>query len=100
MEAVEHRDDLVAAVRLAVEPGELDDGFIRLGAAVAEEALGVEPAAFDQRLGEQSLRLHVPCVRDVDQLANLLADGGHDARRAMADQIAAPPREDIEIAFP
>src|SRR5262249_16771818 len=34
VEAVDHRDDLVAS-RLAVEPGELDDRFVRFGAAVA-----------------------------------------------------------------
>ena len=50
VEAVEHGDDLVAA-RLAVEPGQLDRRLVRLGAAVAEEALAVEAAALAQRLG-------------------------------------------------
>jgi len=37
-----------------------------------EEALGIEPAVLDQGLGEQSLRLHVPGVGDVDEPGRLL----------------------------
>ena len=97
VEAVEHRDDLVAA-RLAVEPGQLDGRLVRLGAAVAEEALAAPAGALAQRLGQLPLRLGVPGVRHVDQLADLLAHRLDDARRTVAEQVAAPAGEEVEIA--
>src|SRR5207237_5668291 len=99
VEAVEHRHALVAS-RLAAQAGELDCRLVRFGAAVAEEALPIDAAALDQRLCKQPLRLHVPGVRYVDQLGNLVLHGLDDARRAMADQVAAPAGEEIEIALP
>src|SRR5206468_3046508 len=45
MEAVHHRDDLVAA-RFARQPGELDGCLHGFGAAIAKEALAFPAAAF------------------------------------------------------
>ena len=53
-----------------------------------------------ERLGEAPLRLDVPGVRDVDQLADLLADRLDHARRAVAEQVAAPAGEEVEVAVP
>jgi len=101
MEAVERRDDLVAPLRLADEPGHLDRGLVRLGARVAEEDLAVVDAALvDERLGEQALRLHVPGVRHVDQPGDLLRDRLHDPRRTVAEEAAAPAGEEVEILRP
>ena len=60
MEAVEHGDDLVAA-GLAVQAGQLDGGLVRLGAAVAEEALAFPAGAFAEGLGQLALRTR--CTR-------------------------------------
>ncbi len=98
VKAVEHREDLVAA-GLAVEAGELDGGLIGLGAAVAEEALGVQAAARDERLREQALGFHVPGVWYVNQPGHLLLHRADDARRAMAEQVAAPAGEEVEVAL-
>ena len=65
-----HADDLVPAGRI-VEPGELDRGLVRLRAAVAEEALAAE-GALGEGLGEGPLGLHVPRIRDMNQLPDLL----------------------------
>src|SRR5262245_26546828 len=98
VEAVRHGDDLVAA-RLAIEPGQLDRRFHCLGAAVAEETLAAPTRTLAERLPEPALLFRVPGIRHVDQSADLLADGGDDARRAVADQVAAPAGEEIEIAI-
>ena len=51
-----------------------------------------------QGLGPVALQLGVPGVGHVDQLAQLLADRLDHRRRAMAQQIAAPAAEQIEVA--
>src|SRR5262249_13847949 len=98
METIKHADDLVTPW-LAVEPGQLDRRFDRLGAAVAEEALPLEAAAFAERLGQQSLCFGVPGVRHVDELAHLFTHRRDDTRRTMAEQVTAPAREEIEVAL-
>ena len=98
VEAVEHRDDLVTA-RLAVEPGELDGRLVRLRAAVAEEALAAPAGALAERLGEFALGFRVPGVGHVDQLADLLPHRLDDARRTVAEQVAAPAGEEVEVAI-
>ena len=77
-------------------PRQLDGGLVGLGPAVAEEALAAE-RPLGQRLGERALGLHVPGIRHVDQLADLVADRLDDARRAVTQQVAAPPRKEVEI---
>jgi hypothetical protein len=99
VEAPLGRDDLEPAGGVAVGAGELDGGLVGLGPAVAEEALAAE-RTLRERLGERPLRLDVPGVRHVDQLADLLADRLDDARGAVADQIAAPAGEEVEVAVP
>src|SRR5439155_26059479 len=63
-----------------------------------EEALAGEIGPFTERLRELALRLRVPGVRHVDQLCDLLLDGGDDARRAVAEQAAAPARKEVEVS--
>src|SRR5439155_3384141 len=91
------RDDLVAA--LTVQPGQLDGRLIRLRAGVAEEALTAPAGPPRQRLGQQALRRRVPGVRHVDQLGDLLLHRLDDARRAVAEQAAAPAGEEVEVAI-
>src|SRR5260370_39716561 len=97
VETVDHRDDVVAS-GLTVEAGELDGGFHGLGAAVAEETQALKTAARAERLGEATLRLGVPGVRDMDQLTHLLADRGDDARRAVTQKVTTPTRKEIQVA--
>src|SRR5262249_562019 len=79
--------------------GQLDRRFDRLGAAIAEETLPLEAATFAECLGQQPLRFGVPGVRHMDELAHLLAHRRDDARRTVAEQVAAPPREEIQVAL-
>src|SRR5260221_10094019 len=97
VEAVEEGDDLVALLLGPVEPGELDRRLVRLRPAVAEEALAREVGALAELLGELALGLHVPGVRHMDELPDLLAHCGDDARRAVPDQVAAPAREEVDV---
>src|SRR5262249_40577407 len=94
MEAIEHRDDLVAS-GLAMEAGHLDHRLVSLGTAVAEEALGVEAETLDEGLGEQPLGFHVPGVWNVNELRDLFLHRPNHARRTMTEQIAAPAGEEI-----
>src|SRR5262249_11055720 len=96
VEAVHHGDDFVAA-RLAVEPSQLDRRLDRFRAAVAEKALAAPAGPLAERLRELALFLRVPGVGDVNEPAHLLAHGGDHARRAMADQVATPTGEEIQI---
>ncbi len=98
VEAALEGDDLVALLG-RVQPGELDGRLVGLGARVAEERLAAE-TPLRQRLGPQALQFGVPGVGHVDQLAQLLADGLDHRRRTMAQQIAAPAAEQVEIAVP
>src|SRR5262245_55422670 len=98
VEAVHHGDDLVPA-GFAVEPSHLNRRFHCFRAAVAETALSAPAGPFAQSLAKFALFLRVPCVRDMDEPADLLADGGYHARRTMPDQVATPAREEIEIAI-
>ena len=51
-----------------------------------------------ERLAERSLRLGVPGVRNVNELSDLLAHRLHDARRTVAENVAAPTGKEVEIA--
>src|SRR5262249_46329306 len=53
-----------------------------------------------ERLGERPLGFHVPGVRHVDELPHLVADRLDHARGAMAEEVAAPAREEVEVAVP
>src|SRR5262249_61022849 len=97
VEAVERGDDLVAP-RAAVQSRQLDRRLVRLGAGVTEEALAAPAGALAQRLCQTPLCLGIPGVRDVDQPADLLAHCLDDARRAVAEQVAAPARQEVEAA--
>ena len=98
VEAACEGDDFVAAAR-RMEPGELDRGFVRFRAGVAEERLAAE-ASFGEQLRPAALHFGVPRVGDVDQRGDLLLDGFDDSRRTMAEQIAAPAGKEIEISPP
>ena len=77
-------------------PGQLDGGLVGLGAAVAKETLAAE-RPLRQSLGKRTLGLHVPGIRHVDQLPDLVAHRLDDARRAMPQEVTAPPRKEIQI---
>ena len=78
-------------------PRQLDGGLVGLGAAVAEEALAAE-RPFRELLRQRSLGLHVPGIGHVDQPADLFANRRDDPLGAMAQQVAAPTGEEVEIA--
>ena len=99
VESALERDDLVAMLGRAVQADQLDRRLVGLGAGVAEERLPAE-APFRKRLGPKPLQLGVPGVGDVDQLAQLIADGLDHRGRAMTQQVAAPAGKQIEIAIP
>ena len=80
-----------------VQADEFDRRFVRLGARVAEEGLPTE-APLRERLGPLSLQFHVPSVGNVDQRAQLPADGLDDRFRTVAPEVAAPARKEIQIA--
>ncbi len=92
-------DDLVAALGRAVQADQLDRRLVGLRAGVAEEGLPAE-TPLRKRLGPKPLQLGVPGVGDVDQLAQLLADGLDDRGRAMPQQVAPPAGKQIEVAVP
>ena len=99
-----HRDDLEPAVGMSISPRQLDRRLVGLGSAVAEEALaGMRLRAerpLGKRLGESSLGFHVPRIGNVDELTDLVANSGDDPGRAMAQQVTAPTREEVEVAVP
>src|SRR5204863_5461998 len=70
----------------------------RLGAAITKERHAIEVGALAERLREQGLRLRVPRVWDVDERGDLLLNGLHDARRAVAEDAAAPAGEEVQVA--
>src|SRR5262249_21251515 len=100
VKAVEGSNDLVALMLGTIEAGQLDGRLVGLGAAVTEEAFASEVSALAQFFGQAALRFHVPGIGHMDELADLFAHRGDDARRAVADEIAAPAGEEIDIAVP
>ena len=79
-----------------MQPGELDRRFVRFRARVAEERLAAE-APLGKHLGPAALGFGVPGVGHVDQLGHLLLHRLDDSRRTVAQQIAAPAGEEVEI---
>ena len=86
---------------MAPEAREFDQAFIRLGAGVAKENLSrrAKAGAFGQSLREARLVLVIVEVRDVDELASLLADRLGHARMAMAQSDDCDAAEKIEIVL-
>src|SRR5439155_12002524 len=64
---------------------------------VTEKALAVPAGALAERLSQKALSLRVPGVRHVDQLPDLFTHGFHHTRRTVAEQVAAPTREEVEV---
>ena len=74
----------LAGLALAMETGELQQAFVGLGAAVAEDdATGA--ATQRKSVGEFALRFVAVEVADVDELAGLLGDALHPVRVGVAD---------------
>src|SRR5262249_48057979 len=73
--------------------------LVGLGSAVAEEALaGERPVG--EWLRECPLGFHVPGVRHVAELSDLLADRLDHPRRTLAQKITAPARDEVAAAVP
>src|SRR5437870_12227875 len=67
---IEGGDDFVAAFVVAELARQLEQSFVRFGAAVAEEHLA-RSEQIDECFGQASLRLGVIKIRDVDEVARL-----------------------------
>ena len=98
VEAVVETDHAVATRLGPVQPHQLQGSLDRLGTAVAEKCLAESAAA--QRLGKIALRLGVPGVGDVDQLRDLLFDRFDHSRRTVAQDVAAPAGEQVQVPSP
>ena len=98
VEAAAEGDDLVLHA-VGAEANELDRRLVGLGAGIAEERLSAE-APLGEEPGPFPLGLGVPGVGDMDQPRDLLLHCLDDRRRAMAEEVAAPAREEIEILTP
>ena len=106
VEGIERGDDLEPAFVVAELAGQLEQAFIRLDAAVAEEAFAGADEA-DQRLRQPALRFVVIEIRGMDELARLLDQGLGDGRMSVAERAdrdaaaqieVTPARDVIEIA--
>ena len=95
METTLERDDLVP-LPLGPEADEFDGCLVGLGSGVTEKSLAAKGAVTEQA-GPLALGFDVPGVWHVNQFRDLLLYGFNDRCRAMAQQIAAPSREQIEI---
>ena len=98
VETVVKADDAVATGLGPVKSHQFQRPLDRLGPAVAEEGLSKPTGA--QCLGKLALRLGVPGVGNVDQSRHLLLDRCDHSRRAMAQDVAAPAREQVEVPVP
>jgi hypothetical protein len=81
------------------ETRELDGGFDRLGAAVAEEDAR-HPGEVREALGEKALRRVEEEVRDVEELIRLLTERLHEARMAVAERVHGDAGEKVPVDLP
>ena len=98
VETVVKADDAVATGLGPVQSHQFQRPLDRLGPTVAKEGLSKPTSA--QRLGKLTLRFGVPGVGNVDQSRHLLLDGSDHPRRTMAQDVAAPAREQVEVPIP
>ncbi len=95
-------DDLVApAGLLAVFAGEFEQTFVRLRAAVAEEAFaGDLHALLDENARQFGLLVDAVPVRDMNQRVRLLGHRFHDGGRAVAERAHGHAAGEVEILLP
>ena len=89
-----------SAARVAVATRELDRRLVRLGAAVAEEALARRTSARYSSSASLRLRLAVVQVRDVHERFRLTLDRRGHGGMAVAQVGAEDAREEVEDAAP
>ena len=97
VEAVVHGHNFCATLRMPIGTGQLDGGLVGFGSRVAEEGFTAK-TSFGKCLGELALGFHIPGVGHMDQGFDLFGDGLNHARRAVADEVAAPAREEVHIS--
>ena len=85
------------AALVAEQPGHLDGGFVGLKARVAEKHVA-QTTALNQHSGQLLLQLDVVEVGGMDDLADLLAQGGHQARVGMAQRVDRNACQAVEVA--
>ena len=98
VEAAAEGDDLVLHA-VGAEADELDRRLVGLGAGTAEESLAAE-APLGEEPGPFPLGLGVPGIGDRDQPRDLVLHRLHDRRRAVAEEVASPAGEEIEVLAP
>ncbi len=98
VETVVETDDAVTTRLGSVQPHQLQRPLDRLGSTVAEK--GLAESTRTQRFSKIALRLGVPGVGNVDQPRHLLLDRGDDPRRTVAQDVAAPAREQVQVPSP
>ena len=100
VEGLFHHDDRGGfdALLMAVHPCQLDCGLVCLAAGIAEERFRhVGQAA--QLVGQQFLFAHLIDVGAVDQLADLFAQCGGEARVRVAQRVHGDAGQCVEITF-
>ena len=97
METVFEGDNSESSLSRPVQSCQLDRRLIRFCSAVAEERL--TKAASAKELGKSSLLLDVPGVGHMNQRRRLLLNGLHNRRWRIPQDVAAPAREQVQIAF-
>ena len=95
-----HHDDrwVGNALAVAVEPGQLDGGFVGLGAGIAEEGL-LHAREGAKALGQLFLQGDAIEIGGVDQRAGLLRDGLGDDGMGVAQAADGDAREGVEVAL-
>ena len=89
------------AFRFAFAPGvlarELDRGFVRFGAGIAEEDR-IEAGEFGQAVGQRAGRFVMVEVAAVHERRGLIGDRARDARMRVAERAHRDAGDQIEIA--
>ena len=96
MKGIEGGDDLKPAFVVTELARQLEQAFIGLDAAVAEEAFAGADEV-DERLRQPALRLVVIEIRDVDNLARLLDQSLGDGRVRVAERTHSNAATQVEV---
>ena len=98
VKGIRGRQNFKPAFVVAEFPGQFEQAFVGLGAAVGKKAFAGADA-FDQFGGQPALRFGEIKVRDVDELPRLLDQRLGDGRVRVAEAADGNARAEIEVAF-
>ena len=98
MKGIRRRENFKPALVVAEFPGQLEQTFIRLRAAVGEKAFA-RADALDDFSREPALRLGEIQIRDVNQFFRLLHQRLRDGRVRVAEAANGDAAAEVEVAF-